>query len=72
MLGPWAVPEGTNANGDQSAIHSRPMSIEASKMKNRRYIDPAAGDDLSDSGIVGSFSSTQPCAVIRVLKSAES
>ena len=30
MLGPWAVPEGTNANGDQSVIHSRPVNIEAS------------------------------------------
>ena len=29
MLGPWAVPEGTNANGDQSEIHLRPVSIEA-------------------------------------------
>jgi hypothetical protein len=29
MLGPWAVPDGTNANGDQSVIHSRPVNNEA-------------------------------------------
>ena len=29
MLGPWAVPGGTNANGDKSEIHSRPMDNEA-------------------------------------------
>ena len=33
MLGPWAVPGGTNANGDKSEIHSRPMDNEANKLK---------------------------------------
>jgi hypothetical protein len=29
MLGPWAVPGGTNADGDKSEIHSRPVDNEA-------------------------------------------
>ena len=38
MLGPWAVPGGTNADGDKSEIHSRPLDNEANRKSARHVV----------------------------------